>query len=215
MNNNLLLYCFIVILFLAPFAYGQYGCPPYGAECPATSRIVLDKLIRDPSKKGEVFVDNLTLSDYHFSPGEEVIFKIIVKNTGNATLSKVDVVDTIPQLTDYVLESGAVRENIREITKTFENFKPDQSEEFLLRVKVAPAEKIPEKVFCGQPSALNRVIARAEGQPEEEDTSAFCIEKKVLGAVEQPAAGTQVWIFALGFLGLGVLGILGKRVFAL
>src|SRR3989344_1531139 len=86
------------------------SCAPYGGECPVTSQIVVDKLIRDPRSKGEVYVDNLLLSDYKFSPGEDVIFKIVVKNTGNKTKTKEKAYNRSPPVANLCFSQVRPRE---------------------------------------------------------------------------------------------------------
>lgn len=203
----------VIALFGATSVDAQYGCPPYGAECPPTSVIVVDKQIRDPRAKGEVYVDNLTLADYKFAPGEDVIFKITVKNTGNKAIENVEGVDTIPQLTDALLLSGETRDTIREMTKSFGTLNPGDTRTWFLRVRVKGASEIPGGVVCGDPKAINRVRVRAKDMPDSTDSSSFCIEKKVLGATTHPAAGSEMYLVVAGLMALSGFGFLGMKKF--
>lgn len=211
---SLLLQAAIYGFVLASLALAQYGCPPYGAECPPASRLVVDKLVRDPSqsgKGGDVFVDNLTLFDYRFSPSEEIIFKIKIKNTGNIAFNQVNLQDLLPSVADFLLEDGALRSDIREINTTLYNLESGQTQEVYVRTRVKPANQIPGGIFCQEAGAVNRAIARAENQPDTEDTSSFCVENRVLGVVpEQPKAGPEMAVLA-GLFGITGLGVAFKK----
>src|SRR3989344_1075302 len=152
-----LLIASVAFLLSVSVASANYGCAPYGGECPTASQIVVDKLIRDPRSKGETYVDNLLLSDYKFSPGEDIIFKIVVKNTGNTTVNNVTAYDVVPGVTNYMLLSGESRNTIREVNKSFGSLSPDESREWFIRVRVKGANEIPAGVVCGDPHAINRV----------------------------------------------------------
>ncbi|MBI4129745.1 DUF11 domain-containing protein [Candidatus Roizmanbacteria bacterium] len=191
----------------------QYGCPPYGAECPSASVIVVDKFIRDPRQKGDVYVDNLTVSDYRFSPNEDIIFKIVIKNTGTEAVENVSADDVLPQLTDLVTPTGDIRD-FRDASRTFGTLEPGESKEWFLRVRVKAADAVPGGTVCGDPNAINRVTVHAKDMPDAQDTSSFCIQKTVLGAVAQPEAGTPLYLLASTFLGMIGVGLVGKKVYS-
>lgn len=198
----------IGLLFAGVFSVqAQYG--PYEAVPPA-GQILIDKQVKDPFQKGDVFVENLGVSDYHFSPGEEIIFKIKVKNTGNTTFSKVEVKDILPQYVDFVLGSGDVNKDIRQITFTHGELKPDEVWEFNFTARVFSANEVPDTqaVFC----LINKAQAEANGQYDE-DTAQVCLEKKVLGV--QPPAGADILPLGISFLSISCLGLYLKRKLSL
>ena len=192
----------------------NYGCAPYGGECPVASQIVVDKQIKDPRTKGDVYVDNLLLSDYTFSPGEDVIFKIIVKNTGNKTVDNVQIVDTIPQVTNYVLLSGEPRESIRELTRDLGSLNAGESKSWFIRMRVKPAGQLPDGTVCGDPQAINRARVTAENMPDAHDTSSFCTQDNVRGVTTQPEAGSEILIIAAGLMALAGIGFAGQFALA-
>lgn len=196
-------------------ASANYGCAPYGGECPTSSQIVVDKQIRDPRSKGEVYVDNLLLSDYKFSPGEDIIFKITVKNTGTKTIDAVTIYDTIPTVANYVLLSGEPRESIRELTRDLGSLGAGESKTWFIRMRVKPSSQIPEGTVCGDPNAINRVRVSAQNMPDSHDTSSFCVQKTVMGVTTQPEAGSETLIIAAGLVALAGVGLIGKRALAL
>src|SRR4030042_4574974 len=68
----------------------QYG----GTEvCVKTGELQINKKVWNTT--GE-FVDNLTVSDYKFSAGEEITFKLEIKTGGDETFNKVSVTDSLP-----------------------------------------------------------------------------------------------------------------------
>lgn len=213
MNKYIFAFLAVAAFFaITTTADAQYGCPPYGAECPPSSKIVVDKQIRDPRSKGDTYVDNLTLADYKFAPGEDVIFKITIKNTGNQDIDNVEGVDTIPQLTDTLLLSGSTRTDIRELTRRFGTLKAGETRTWFIRVRVKNADSIPSGTVCGDPKAINRVTVHAKDMPDSSDTSSFCIQKSVLGATKQPESGSELYIVAAGLMALAGIGFAGQKL---
>src|SRR3990167_5446710 len=94
-----------VVMFLAAIllfagsilpVFAQYG--PYGGPDISKS-ILLDKKVGGPnqSKGSSVeYLDNLSSSDYRFSPGQFVYFKINVKNTSNTKIYGITVKEFVP-----------------------------------------------------------------------------------------------------------------------
>src|SRR4051812_43459434 len=72
-----------------------------GEVCQKTVSFTLDKKVQRPNKGGE-YVDNLGMNDDKFAPGATVNFRITVKNTGDAKINNVNVVDMLPDYLSYV-----------------------------------------------------------------------------------------------------------------
>src|SRR3989338_1427136 len=189
LKSILTIILFVLLASITSPVYAQYGCPPYGAECPASSQLVIDKFIRDPSQKGDGYVDNLLLSHYRFTPNEDIFFKIVVRNSGNRVLRNVAIQDYIPVYTNYVNESAQILPTTRDVSTTVGTLNPGESKDWYIRVRVKPANELSGGLVCGDPNAINKAVLRAENQPESWDTSSFCVQKQVLGASTQPAAG--------------------------
>jgi uncharacterized repeat protein (TIGR01451 family) len=201
----------VIALLGATSVDAQYGCPPYGAECPPASKIVVDKTIRDPRAKGDVYVDNLTIADYKFAPGEDVIFKITIKNTSDQNIENVEAIDTIPVLNDVLLASGSTRSELREINKPFGTLSAGETKTWFIRTRVKEADSIPAGTVCGDPKAINRIRVRANGMPDAFDTSSFCIQKSVMGATKQPESGSEMVLIAGGLMALTAFGFFGNK----
>lgn len=163
-------------------------------------QLTIDKFIRDPRVKDNAYVNNLSYNDYRFSPGEDIIFKIVIRNTGSVPVHNVKITDTIPQVTNMLILSGEVREGMREITKDWGTVGPNEVREWYFRVRVKPASEIKDDVECEDPNAINRAKVTGDAMPVQEDTSSFCVKKSVAAASTQPETGVHL-IYVVGALG--------------
>lgn len=91
----------------------QYGG---GEICTTTGEVQINKAVFDPANSK--YVDNLFVESYRFSAGEEILFRLGVKNVGNNTLNTVHVWDNLPShlevasgSTDFYLYNLAPGEN--------------------------------------------------------------------------------------------------------
>lgn len=172
----------------------QYGG---GEICVRTGNLQVNKKVCDP-KKGSCdpnssgfddrLVDNLGILAHKFVPGDEVVFKLLIKNVGDAALAKVSVSDTLPSFLELV--SAELSFDLSDLT-------PGETETRVIRTKVISAEKFPndKTVLC----EVNTAEARS-GDEQDKDTSQVCAEKKVLGVVAPkvlPKAGPEGLLIAL------------------
>lgn len=184
---SLITYCFIAKPVLAG-QYGQYG------EVQISKNLSLDKKVLKPN--GD-WVDNLFLSDYKFAPSQEVQFKLMLTNTGNATLENIKVKDTLPNFLELV--SGALEFSVAKL----EAGQTYTSE--VITAKVLSIDKLPGDY--GNYCIVNIAESWVDDQADR-DTAQICIEKKVLGFVSLPKAGPaenlaimlgSVLVFGAGF----------------
>lgn len=168
----------------------QYG----GREvCVRTGQLQIDKEVFNPQESK--FVDNLGINNHKFTPGEEITFKLKVKNVGDATFDKVSVTDTLPSLLE--LTSGSTSFEISDLT-------PGETEEREIKTKVAASGNFPgdKTIVC--------VINTAEvisGSEKDRDTTQVCLERKVVGPAPGappviPPTGPEDWLplFVLSLL---------------
>lgn len=197
-------------------AYGSYGA--YGAGTPVES-ILVDKLVATPTsqtKGGQLsytYVDNLSSSDARFAPGQEIQFKIKVKNTSNRKLGPIRLEDTLPKTLEMVMGFG---------TTDFESLEPGQEREFTIKARVVAQDKLPadKSVICDTNKARAFEATKTKGGQIEstgvsdEDTAQFCIEKQITNVTSVPQAGPEagLGLLALQFVGLGSGIYLKKRV---
>ncbi len=197
----LVAFSILILLCAGKPVHAEYG---YGYGGGGGKTILVDKLVgkvETTTKGGEsviTFVDNLSPSDPRFSPGQEVLFKIRVKNTSNAALIGVKVKDFVPSFMEPIEGPGFFDVNSRVITFEAGDFEPDVERTFTIKMKVLPQDQLPSDkgLFC--------LVNKAEASNEEafdEDVAQFCIEKQVQGVTVPsavPAAGPELGILLLG-----------------
>lgn len=183
----------LVFIFMRPkFVLSESST--YGEDTPS-GQIDLVKKVKNPND--DSWVDDLKAEDYKFSPGEEIIFLVRVKNEGEINYEKVEVEDYLPSYVELV--SG-------ETEIDFEDFAPDETREFEIKVRVVSADDLPEGnvLYC----LVNKAEVEADSQ-KDEDTAQACIEKKegeVLGVSVMPETG-QSLLFMMAALALASAGI--------
>lgn len=181
--------------------YGQYGPSP-------SLSIVVDKLVNKPARSE--FVDNLSPSDPRFLSGQDVFFRLRVKNPTDQTLTNVTVKDFLPDFVEAVEGPGSFDSSTRTVTINAGDFGLQEEKVYDLKVRVVAQDKLPsdKSVVC----VVNRAQA-SNNQVSDEDTAQFCVEKQVVGAVQVPSAGPEIGLalLALNALGFGTGLYLRKR----
>ena len=189
---------------LASGTYGQYG----GVS--EQGKVLVDKLVRHP--QSGTYVDNLGLNDPMFAAQSSVFFKIVVENTGNATLDEIKVVDYLPIYLQYV-SGGTYDAATREIRFSFSNVAPGERRSTILQAKVYSLSQLPaeQTVLC----PVNRVMAYSDQDGSDEDTAQLCIKKKPMVSKEAPKAGAPLGlVMGLGSLTTLIGGLKLKRKYA-
>lgn len=180
----------------------QYG----GTQiCVTTGQLQINKKICDPNQGScdptsagftDRLVDNLGINSHLFAPGEDVVFRLSIKNVGDATIGNVAVADT-PQSGFFQLESGPLNFNLT-------NLNPGETRQQDIRLKVADTTLIPQNnVIC----VINAAETNGDDGSHDRDTAQLCLERKVLGkgVVEIPKTGLPpiAWITSGLFLLIG------------
>lgn len=193
----------IIFLLTAKTSFAAVRCETqYGGNevCVRTGQLQIDKEVWNPDT--EKFVDNLGLSDHKFLPGDEIIFKLKIKNVGDNTFSKVEVRDYLPDL--IYLTNGDIAFNINDLH-------PGDVNEYEIKTKVVDASQFPN----GK-SLICEVNASEvwSGDEHDKDTSQVCLTTNVLGVSILPKTGpSQISFLAFGLLSLVLTGLkltLGK-----
>lgn len=204
----LILNSFFLILNSSVLAdTGQYG--QYGSTTPNLS-ILIDKMVAKPGggvqNKGGVvnyeYVDNLSPADVRYKPGNQVMFKLKVKNTSNTSISNVTVKDFVPAYLEPIEGPGTYDSNSRVITFDAGSFAADEEKTYLLKMQLNTQDKMPSDkgLFC-----LTNKAQAYNGNVSDDDLAQFCVEKEVVGTVETPKAGPEMGLILM----LGQLGLLG------
>lgn len=191
-----------VYLILASPTMAQYG--QFVQPTPAQT-ILIDKMVAKPytpTKGGVVntqYVDNLTPSDPRFSPGQEVMFKLRVKNTSNVTLNNVTVKDYVPAYMEPVEGPGTYDSTSRIIMFDAGSFAPNEEKTYYVKMQLYSQDKMPANkgLFC-----LTNKGQVYNGYASDDDSAQFCVEKTVVGVTTAPKAGPEAGILLLGAQGI-------------
>lgn len=179
---------------------GEGGCIPVyggGVSCPRPGQVLLDKSVINPATG--IYVDNLDIADPKFHPRDTISFRITVRNSGEETLSAVEVTDTLPSFVDF--QSGPVGsnydENTRQLRFTARDIGAGASQIFDIKVRASHIAVLPEgkNIVC----PLNVADAVTADQTDH-DEAKFCIEKEI-EVPEVPKAGPENWLITLFGLG--------------
>lgn len=152
----------------------QYGG---GEVCVRTGELQVDKKVW--SKASGSFVDNLWQSGEMFAPGEEVVFKLKVKNVGDETFSSVNVGDSLPG--NLVLTSGSLNYTINDLV-------PGETDE----------REIKAKFVRNDGGCPVNVLEVRSGDKYDKDTAKLCVTGKVLGKGKGiPKTGPEMLVLGL------------------
>lgn len=184
----------------------QYG----GAQvCIKTGALQVNKQVKHVTGKGGPVSTGVGQGGEHewkdflgmqagvrFRPGDEVTFRIQVKNVGDAKFDKVTVTDTLPAFLE--LASG---NTTTEIT----NLGPGQTQDVFVVGRVIGADRLAKAIDC----AVNVAEARGRdvsGQDaNDKDSVEVCFEKAVGQPAGLPKAGFESGILAF-FLSIFATG---------
>lgn len=205
------------LLFSKPAFAGSSNCQAIyggGQVCPQIT-FSITKMVQSPTKGGQ-FVKNLTINDARFAPGQNVNFQITVQNTGSQDISKIDVVDTLPDFLTFVSGPGNFDQKTKQLTFSVQNLGAGQSMNFTFTAKVADANSLPndKSVVC----VTNQVTGASNGITAN-DSSQLCIEKQVSQAPQvfppkqmqqTPPTGPEM-LPLLGLIPGGLAGFFLKR----
>ncbi len=186
---------FLSVFFLAGFglansALAAVRCEQqYGGEvCVKIGELQINKFVFNP--ESQQFVDNLDVTDHKFVAGEEVIFRLKIRNVGDATIDKVTVNDTLPFFLS--LTSGSLSFEINDLT-------PGETEEREIRARVRDEDCFPkdQSVICD----VNVAEARAK-EMFTKDTAKVCAAKKIVKVTVLPPTGFSAfpWWLVLSVL---------------
>lgn len=189
-------------LFAAPHVAAQECTTQYGGTttCVSTS-LTINKQVKNPATGN--FVENLGSSDPTFSAGGEVLFRLIIKNTGTKTLTTVTVKDIFPNELTFAAGPGTFDRGSNTLTFTMNNLTAGESRMVEILASVDPAKVARDRsLFC----VVNRATISANNQSDQ-DTAQLCIQTNVLGATTLPVAGFNDFALLLPFATLGLTGI--------
>ncbi len=195
----------------------------YGGEVCDRGDIEIDKEVwQEKDNQGREVkawrerIDSNSDDGYTFKAGDEVKYRLIVRNDGDVRLKEVTVRDVMPQETTY-LEwqwGGTWQDSTRTVEFKFNDFDPGQEKVFEMAFKFKGLDSVPNTTFC----ITNRGEAFVKDGDSDSDTADVCLReggaKKVLGVTTLPSTGPlnlTILLIELGILaGLGSVLILNS-----
>lgn len=209
MNTKQAILSFVAIsslLIVTPHVLADGDCTnQYGStvECPSTN-IVINKKVRFPTN-ANVFVENLTSNDPAYSPKDEVEYDVAVTNTSNVNFATVTVIDIFPQYVTFLSGPGRYEVATNKLTYEISDLKAGTTVHNRILVKVKDASAIGADITC---DIINTVTATGPGGQSDTDTSALCVQTKVLGTTTLPVAGFKDNLIIMAFAVIGMMGLL-------
>ncbi len=178
MKKILTLLLIIIVLGIHPKnLFADYFVPQGIGQ--VVSQLVLNKQVKNP--QNGLFVENLTVTDAHFLPGQEVTFRIEVRNAGGNELKGINVKDKLPDFVDFVSGPGKFDENSRTMDFLVDKLSPGESKTYEFIIKVRAQSNLPNN----QLTCLTNLAQASIDQIFTQDTSVFCIENQVLGVTQE------------------------------
>jgi len=169
-----LLFSILLLGTLAAFAaspsYADCQTIYGGGQTCTSNTFSINKVVQVPS--GGNFVDNLGINDPRFSPSQTINYELIVANTGSATISTLNIVDTFPQFINFVSGAGNFNSNTKTLTFTINNLGAGQSQTFNLQAQTANSSTIPVGVTC----VVNQASVSDSNGDTASDSSQACIQ---------------------------------------
>lgn len=188
----------LLAISVAPMVDAQY------AQAPVISKpIILDKRVLDP--KSAQFVDNLVGEQYRFLPGQEVKFRIEVKNTGSGDLTNIILKDILPAGMSLGSGEGVYNASGNVLTVTVDRLRPGESKFWFITATMRGDKG---GVVANLTCFNNKVEAWIGGEMVS-DTASACVQSQVLGEVsELPVTGVASTLVIIGSVSLAGLGLL-------
>jgi len=218
-NNILLSVIFLLLTSLGLLASSVYAAGDgklvcrqvYGGGVICEERkIDIDKFVLNPQTNE--FVDNLGRDHHRFKAGEEVRFRIRVRNVGDLAVANLTIRDFLPVYLeasggDFSGKGGTTELAIGEL-------KPGEEAIRELRVRVVSEDRLLVGVQC---DIANTAVIVADDKEFDRDIVTFCTERQVKEVVRKeqemditelpPTGPTTYTVILWSSLGLAVTGI--------
>ncbi|MBI2405191.1 DUF11 domain-containing protein [Candidatus Gottesmanbacteria bacterium] len=198
----LLAFLFGALLVAPPRVAAQECTTQYGGTTTCvTTDLTVNKQVKNPATG--TFVENLGSSDPTFSGNGEVLFRLIIKNTGTQTLATVTVKDIFPSELTFSGGPGTFDRGSNTLTFTLDNLTAGETKTQEILAKVDP-DKVNRNFSL---SCVINTARVSSGDRQDQDTAQLCIQTQVLGVTTLPVAGFEDFALLLPFGLLGLTGI--------
>lgn len=195
-------------LMFAPMVHADMCTTQYGGSTNCTpSDLTINKQVYNPVTK--TFVENLTTTDPTFVPGNEVSYRLIVKN-GSGETFQANIKDILPPYMEFVSGPGTYNKDARTLEFKMENLIAGETRTVDILAKVVNADQFPsgKSLFCvvnvAEVHSLNR---------NDSDSAQACLQNGPVTVTTLPVAGFGDMMMLLPFAGvaLGGFAILKKK----
>lgn len=200
---SFLLFFILVNPVMARSCHTVYG----GGEVCESCNLIVDKEIWNPTKNE--YWDNIDSSYYTFKAGEEIKFKIMIKNTSDIKVNNVEIKEYLPSYLDYVSASIAEdghsyewRSNERYVLYFMGSLDPDQTKTAYVTVRVKGENDIP----VGISTLTNKAYGYSSNECSDTNYANFAIKREGKGTVlgtTSPETGNNnliLMIEGMGFI---------------
>lgn len=204
MNKTIVILTTFLFLVSAGPVLAQYVAPtaPYTAPQVPATQLLINKMLQNPQTNQ--FVDNLSVDQFQFLPGQEVNFRITVKNTSTNTLTNIKVTDTLPAQLTFVSGPLTFDKQSNNFTFMIDKLEAGQSKDIDFKAKVVSAEQLPANVFC-----MSNLAQAQAGSMVTQDTASLCATKNILGVSKNlPQTGPNSSGILLGSVALLLCSLL-------
>jgi uncharacterized repeat protein (TIGR01451 family) len=194
----------IVFLSLAVTVSVSAGCGgQYESPCQSYSLLV-DKMVQKPGTSD--YVDNLSISDPRYKPGNTVLFKVTIKNTSTTSIGELTAKDYVPSYLTPIEGPGTFDSSTRTITWNAGYFNANEQKTYYFKMSISSQANLPadQGLFC----LVNKAQAWSNDVTDD-DSSQFCIEKQVSTPPKVPSAGPEMGLILL----TGELFALGTGIY--
>ena len=210
MNKNNIVLSFIAFSFVIwhlsfgiPRVFADVCTTQYGGTTTCVpSDLTINKQVKNPISN--VFIENLTTTDQTFAPGNDVLYRLTIKNNSGETFNPVNVKDILPPYLTFVAGPGTYDSATRTLTFSLENLIAGETRTVEILARVVAADQFPsgKSLFCvvnvSEVRALNRF---------DSDSAQVCLQNGVLGVTTLPVAGFDSLALLLPFAGVGLGGL--------
>lgn len=159
-----------------------------GDSCVQSKDFSLNKTVKNPLSNE--YIDNLSSGAAQYAPGQQVPFKIVIKNTSKKDLTNIMVKDTFPKYIDFQLGSGKYDPKTRTFSFSINKLAPNESRVYFISGMVVAKDKLPsdKDLTC----VINQVSGTAS-KSVSRDNSQFCLSKnpKTTGSAKTTPAVTN------------------------
>jgi len=150
------------------------NCKPIyggGKSCVQDESLKIDTLVKNPGDNS--FTDNLETGGDKYAPGQEIVFRVEVTNTGTSSLEDVEITNTLPSYVVFKSGQGTFDKNNNTLKLTISELQENDKKSFDIKANIAEQSKLPTQT--GLTCLTNRVTAVSDNR-RSMDNAQFCVQ---------------------------------------